>query len=95
MTTKRPVKKIEKLLQLHEVEIVRELGPTAFDLLTPQEVASELDINAKIIPDLLRQGWLEPVPGKSIGSAYQYYRWRVQFVKRFRQSRPKQKEIPV
>ncbi len=85
----RKAERIEDLLREHKTELLEELGSSAFDLLTPQETASMVGVNAKRIPDLLREGWLEPAPGKDVGRAHQYYRWRVVFVQRFRRTRPK------
>lgn len=93
MTGRYPTEKAKKLLEEHESEIIKQLGPKAFELLTPAETAQELGLKERKgkpatihIPDLIRQGWLEPAPGKNIGSAYQYYRWRVEFVKQFKRT---------
>lgn len=77
----RKVKRAESLLKAHKAEIMEELGASAFDLLTPNEVKTQLGTGPT---ELTRQGWLEPAPGKDIGPAHLYYRWRVEFVKRFR-----------
>ena len=83
----RTVQKAAKLLQKHEKSLKKELGKSAEELLTPRETASELFSNADKVPllgDLVRQGWLAPAPDKDVGHAHQYYRWRVEFVKRYR-----------
>ncbi len=80
----KPVERAKTLLESHKFELIAELGHTAFDLLTPREAADILEVNTKLLPDLIRQKWLEAVPGKNIGSAHQYYRWRVEFIKRYR-----------
>lgn len=82
--THKPTEKAKQLLASHQLDIIEELGTTAFDLLTPAEAAKEIDVPTSRLPDLIRQGWLAYVPGKDIGSAHQYYRWRAEFVKRYR-----------
>lgn len=81
---KRVVKKATELLQQHEASLIKELGPAAFELLSPRQVADELGVTVPRITDLVRQGWLEAAPGRDVGHAHQYYRWRVEFVKRYR-----------
>ncbi len=80
----RTVQKAVKLLKKHEKAFKKELGPVAFELLTPIQTANELSVGVPRLGDLVRQGWLAPVPGKDVGHAHQYYRWRVEFVKRYR-----------
>ena len=83
----RTVQKAAKLLEKHEKALRRELGKSAEDLLTPSQVAEALFGYADQTPrlgDLVRQGWLVPAPEKDVGHAHQYYRWRVEFVKRYR-----------
>ena len=80
----RVVGKAAKLLQEHEATLIKELGPTAFDLLSPRQTAEALAIPVPRITDFVRQGWLEPAPGQDVGHAHQYYRWRVEFVKRYK-----------
>lgn len=93
MTGKRDSDKAKRLLDQHKTAIIEALGNRAFDMLTPSEVASELGLShTRRIPELIRLGWLEPIPNKDVGKAHQYYRWRVEFVKQFKQPR-KQKEI--
>ena len=87
--TDRKSDKVTTLLDRHKTEVIEELGPTAFDILTPHETAQVAGIDVKRIPDLIREGWLEPVPGKDIGRAHQYYRWRAVFTQRFRKTRQK------
>jgi hypothetical protein len=88
----KPVKKAQEMLAQHQLAIIQELDGRAFDLLTPRETAAVLGIDASRIPDLIRQKWLEGAPGKKLGSANQYYRWRVEFVKRYRGTyKPKEK----
>jgi hypothetical protein len=79
--------KIAGLLDTHKTAIIEELGVSAFDILPPKEVAIMVGVAGSRIPDLIREGWLEPAPGKDIGQAHQYYRWRVVFVQRFRKTR--------
>lgn len=90
MTEKRDkhaVEKVPKLLDDHKNTLIEELGPRAFELLSPRQVMEELGISKGArIPDLIRQGWLEPAQGQDIGPAHLYYRWRVEFVKRFKRS---------
>jgi len=81
---KRSVNKATTLLEQHEAALIKELGPSAFDLLSPRQVASELEVDVPRITDLVRQGWLEAAPGQDVGHAHQYYRWRVEFVKRYK-----------
>jgi hypothetical protein len=83
--------KAKRLVTKHQLEIIEELGPRALDLLTPGEAAGVLDIETMRIPDLIREGWLAAAPGKDIGSAHQYYRWRVELVKRYRRRYEKHK----
>lgn len=94
MPSERKADKVANLLDTHKTAIIEQLGPAAFDILTPQETAQVAGIDVKRIPDLIREGWLEPVPGKDIGRAHQYYRWRAVFVQRFRKTRQKQKKTP-
>jgi hypothetical protein len=85
----RTVQKAAKLLKKHEKTLRRELGKSAEELLTPRETASELFSDADkvtLLGDLVRQGWLAPAPNKDVGHAHQYYRWRVEFVKRYRRT---------
>jgi hypothetical protein len=80
----RSVQKAAALLKKHEKALRRELGKSADDLLTPKQVADELSTIVPHLGDLVRQGWLAPAPDKDVGHAHQYYRWRVEFVKRYR-----------
>lgn len=83
----RTVQKAAKLLKKHERALIKELGTAAMELLTPKQVAMELFANERkvsLLGDLVRQGWLAPAPDKDVGHAHQYYRWRVEFVKRHR-----------
>src|ERR1041385_7267534 len=92
----RPVQKAAKLLQKHEKAIRRELGKSAEDLLTPRQAAKELfsdEGKVRWLGDLVRQGWLAPAPGKDVGHAHQYYRWRVEFVKRYRRTYTKKEHV--
>lgn len=83
MPDSRISKKVAELLKLHKTDLLMELGATAFDLLTPQETANLIGLSdTKRVPELIRQGWLEAAPGKDIGTAHQYFRWRVEFVRR-------------
>jgi hypothetical protein len=84
MNTAVKESKASRLLRQYRSSMIEELGPTAFELLTPYETARELGIPSKRIPELNRQGWLEAAPHKDIGTAHQYYRWRVTFTKRFK-----------
>jgi hypothetical protein len=94
--TMRISKKVLDLLDQHKTEIIEQLGTSAFEVMTPQEVADDLKLTTtKRIPELIRQGWLAPIPGKDIGSAHQYYRWRAEFVKRYKQPRQEKNESPV
>ena len=83
----RRAEKIASLLAAHKGAIIEQLGASAFDVLTPQEAATLAGVDTKRVPDLIREGWLEPVPGKDIGRAHQYYRWRAVFVQQFRKTR--------
>lgn len=83
---KHVVQKVPGLLDKHKAEIMEELGKSAFDLLSPKQVATELDVDTRKLPDLVRQGWLAPAPVPSIGTANLYYRWRVEFVKRHKKT---------
>lgn len=85
----RKAEKITSLLEAHKIGVIEELGPRAFDMLTPQETAQIAGVDAKRLPDLLREGWLEPIPGKDVGRAHQYYRWRAVFIQRYRRTRQK------
>jgi hypothetical protein len=89
--SERKADKIAGLLAAHKAEIIESLGPSAFDVLTPQETAPLAGVKIDRIPDLIREGWLEPVPGKDIGRAHQYYRWRAVFVQQFRKTRSRKK----
>jgi len=80
----RTVQKAGKLLRKHEKSLIRELGASAFDLFTPAQTANELNVGVPRLGDLVRQGWLAGAPDKDVGHAHQYYRWRVEFVKRYR-----------
>jgi len=85
----RSVEKATKLLKKYEKALVRELGKSAEDLLTPKQTALVLFEDESKVPrlgDLVRQGWLAPAPDRDVGHAHQYYRWRVEFVKRYRQT---------
>ena len=93
MTQTRSAKKINDLLDKERIGIIESLGRSAYDLLTPAEAAQELGVSVKLIPDLIRHGWLEKVPGKDIGRGHQYYRWRVLFTKQFRQTKPRKKNV--
>lgn len=95
MANKNKVQKVDELLQRHKASLIEQLGASAFDTLTPHETAEEIDINSTRIPDLIRQGWLEPAPNKDVGRAHQYYRWRVMFVKQFKQRYNKKDKIPA
>ena len=85
----RKADKIAGLLAAHKGEIIEQLGASAFDVLPPKETAAIVGVKGDRIPDLIREGWLEPVPGKDIGQAHQYYRWRAVFVQQFRKTRQK------
>lgn len=87
----RSVKRAATLLEQHRTAIIDELGPAAFELLSPKQVADELKIGVPRMTDLVRQGWLAGVPGHDVGHAHQYYRWRVEFVKRHRSTHEKEK----
>jgi hypothetical protein len=80
----RKTEKIVGLLAAHKSEVIERLGASAFELLTPRETAELIGIPSNRIPDIIRQGWLEPVPGKDVGQGHQYYRWRVVFVQQYR-----------
>lgn len=91
----RTVQKAFKMLKKHEKSLIRELGKSAEDLLTPRQAALALfedEHKVARLGDLVRQGWLAPVPDKDVGHAHQYYRWRVEFVKRYRQTYRKKEE---
>src|SRR2546429_8885053 len=88
----RTVQKAADLLKKHEKALRRELGKSAEELLTPRETAEELKTAVPLLGDLVRQGWLAPASGKDVGHAHQYYRWRVEFVKRYRQTYKKKEE---
>jgi hypothetical protein len=82
---KHVVERAAQLLEEHELEIIKELGASAFDELSPREVANILGYKeTKHLTDLVRQTWLAPVPERKIGSANLYFRWRVEFVKRYK-----------
>jgi len=85
----RKADKIAGLLGAHKSEIIVSLGAAAFDVLTPRETATIVGVERKRIPDLIREGWLEPIPGKDVGQAHQYYRWRAVFAHQFRKTRQK------
>lgn len=88
MPDSRVSKRVTELLKEHKTDLILEMGSAAFDLMTPQETAKYIGLDAtKRIPELIRQGWLEPAEGKDIGTAHQYHRWRVEFVKRHKKVR--------
>lgn len=87
----RKADKIASLLATQKSIIIEQLGASAFDVLTPHEAATVAGVATNRLPDLIREGWLEPVPGKDIGRAHQYYRWRAVFVQQFRKTRPRKK----
>jgi hypothetical protein len=91
MPENRTSQRAQAIIQENKAAIIEELGASAFDLLTPREVAAALEINSKRIPDYNRWGWLEPAPGKDAGQAHQYYRWRVVAVQRLKKPRRKKK----
>ena len=81
----RKTKTVPHLLERHKPEIIEQLGAKAFELLTPRQARDELGVNSTRIPDLVRQGWLEPAPAEyNVGPAHLYFRWRVEFAKRHR-----------
>jgi hypothetical protein len=87
MTASKPTRKTFALLDKHKTEIIEELGAKAFDLLSPRQTREELDVDRTRIPDLVRRGWLEAAPAEyNVGPAHFYYRWRVEFVKRFKRT---------
>ena len=93
---KRSVKKATDLLRQHETALIKELGQSAFQLLSPRQAASELDMPVPRLTDLVRQGWLEAAPGQDVGHSHQYYRWRIEFVKRYKtiyQTSPKKGDL--
>jgi hypothetical protein len=83
-TKKRKTKKAADMLELHESNLIKELGASAFDLLTPARAAKEIGLPVGRITDLVRQGWLASVPDEHAGPAHLYYRWRVELIKRYR-----------
>jgi hypothetical protein len=83
----RKASRVTTLLDEHKATVIEQLGACAFELMTPRETAEMIGIEPKRIPDLIREGWLDWVPGKDIGHAHQYYRWRVTFVQQFRRTR--------
>jgi hypothetical protein len=85
----RKAEKIVSLLAAHKGDIIEQLGVSAFDVLPPRETAAIVGVKVDRIPDLIREGWLEPIPDKDIGQAHQYYRWRAVFVQQFRNTRQK------
>lgn len=94
MKERKKADRAKDLLDKQKTTIIEELGQSAFDLLPPRETAELIGVEAKRIPDLLREGWLEPAPGKDVGHAHQYYRWRAVFVQRFRRTRQKADATP-
>lgn len=80
---KHVVAKVPALLEQHRGGIIEEMGASAFDLLTPAQVASELGVSVSTLPDLVRQSWLAG-SGQKAGNAHLYYRWRVEFARRYR-----------
>ena len=90
-TMTKPVDKVLDLLRQHQSTLIEELGVSAFELLTPAETSAIVGLSTDRFPDLLREGWLAAVPGKQIGRAHLYYRWRAEFVKRYRLTRTKPK----
>lgn len=83
----RTVKKVPALLEQHQLSLIEELKSSAFDLLSPAQVADELELDhTKELTDLVRQGWLVAAPGQQIGPANRYFRWRVEFVKRYKRT---------
>lgn len=91
----RKVEKVADLLEQQKTAVIEQLGPRAFEILTPYETAQVIGIDVKRLPDLIREGWLEPVPGKDIGRAHQYYRWRATFVHQLRKTRHKEDTSPA
>lgn len=89
---KKPTEKASKLLDAHKMEIIEELGNTAFDLLTPKQTAAMLNVPVPRLSDLNKEKWLEPAAQSDIGHANLYYRWRVEFIKRHRAFRPRKGE---
>lgn len=83
---KHIVQKVPGLLDRYRSEIIEGLGKSSFDLLSPKQVAAELNVDTRKLPDLVRQGWLTPAPVPAIGTANLYYRWRVEFVKRHKRT---------
>jgi hypothetical protein len=88
----RPTERAHKLLEMHETAIIKELGSTAFDLLTPKQSAALLGIEVPRLSDLVRQGWVEPSPAEMIGPAKLYYRWRIEFARRYRGKHSKKED---
>ncbi len=84
----RKADKIVGLLAAHKAEIIENLGASAFDVLSPKETAAIVGVDR--LSDLIREGWLEPIPGKDIGQAHLYYRWRAVFVRQYRKTRKKE-----
>lgn len=85
----KQVERVQLELEQHQTEIIEHLGPTAFEMLTPREAADIIGVDTKRFPDLLREGWLVPVPNRKIGRGNLYYRWRAEFVKLHRRTRNK------
>ena len=92
---KRSVSKAATFLAQYETALIKELGQAAFELLSPRQVAVELAISVPRITDLVRQGWLEAASGQDVGHAHQYYRWRVEFVKRYKRTYQKEKNNEI
>jgi hypothetical protein len=88
----RSTRKVATLLEQHEEALKAELGASAYDLLSPRQTSVILGVEPGRITDLTRQGWLEPAPVEKIGPAKLYYRWRVEFVRRYRKTYSKREK---
>jgi hypothetical protein len=89
----REVLRAKPLLEKHRSALIEDLGAAAFDLLTPKQTANVLGVDVPRISDLVRQGWLASAPTEyDAGHAHQYYRWRVEFVKRYKTTYKKKEQ---
>lgn len=93
MKKDRTVLRAKPLLEQHKTSLIEEMGTAAFDLLTPKQVADILGVSASRLPDFIRQGWLASAPEEhDVGHAHLYYRWRVEFVRRYRTTYKKREQ---
>lgn len=91
-------KRAKQMREQHQAEIILELGPAAFDLLSPKETAHLLGIPTPGLINLIRNSWIVPAPAHfDIGHAHRYFRWDVELARRYRRQyirKPEDQERP-